>query len=86
MFLRKFIEAVLLYTGATKVDVISHSMGVSFTRRVLKGGIIYSLGESFDLGQPLTEKVDTFVGIAGPNWGISNCALYVYSAFKVCNN
>jgi len=46
-------------------------MGVSTTRRVLKGGIISSLGRPFDLGPPLTDKVDTFIGIAGANWGIS---------------
>ena len=75
IYLRKFIEAVIEYTGAEKVDVIVHSMGTTLTRRVLKGGVVKSLGDAFDLGKPLTDKVDTFVGIAGPNWGISTCSL-----------
>ena len=38
MYIRKFIEAVLEYTGADEIDVISHSMGVPLSRRALKGG------------------------------------------------
>ena len=35
---RKFIEAVLEYTKAEKVNVIAHSMGVTLSRGALKGG------------------------------------------------
>jgi len=38
--LRAFTEAVLNYTGAEKINVISHSMGVTLSRRVIKGGIV----------------------------------------------
>jgi triacylglycerol lipase len=61
-------------------------MGVTFTRRVLKGGKVNATNMPIDLGPPLTDRVDTFVGIAGGNWGISNCAINFYDFFKVCNN
>ena len=86
IFLRKFIEAVLEYTQADKVDVIAHSMGVTFSRRVLKGGKVTAVSNTVDLGPPLTDRVDTYVGIAGPNWGLSNCAISFYDFFKCCNN
>ncbi len=35
IFIRKFIDAVLEYTNATQIDVISHSMGVTYARRAL---------------------------------------------------
>ena len=40
MYIRRFIDAVLLYTGAEKIDVISHSLGVPLTRKALKGGTL----------------------------------------------
>lgn len=72
-YLRAFTEAVLEYTGAEQIDIISHSMGVTLGRKVLKGGRVAGQTEEFDLGKPLTDKVDTFVGIAGGNWGLANC-------------
>lgn len=32
------MEAVLAYTGAPRVNIIGHSMGVSLGRKVIKGG------------------------------------------------
>jgi triacylglycerol esterase/lipase EstA (alpha/beta hydrolase family) len=36
--LRAFLEAVLAYTGATQVNIIGHSMGVTLGRKIIKGG------------------------------------------------
>lgn len=72
--IRKFIEAVKAYTGATKVDIVGHSMGVTLARKAIKGGSASDLlaGGSYNLGSPLT-YVDTFVGIAGANRGLTSC-------------
>ena len=75
MYIRKFIEAVLLYTGADEIDVIAHSMGVTLTRRVLKGGFSYATENPYFIGKPLTNRVHTFIGIAGPNWGNAYCQI-----------
>ncbi len=67
--IRAFMEAVLAYTGAERLDVIGHSMGVTLARRAIMGGKL----DGHDLGPPLTERVDTFVGIAGANRGLTAC-------------
>jgi triacylglycerol lipase len=36
--IRAFIQAVLAYTGAPKINIISHSMGVAIARKAIKGG------------------------------------------------
>ena len=62
-------------------------MGVTLSRRIIKGGFVFSLGEPFFLGPPLTHVIDTYVGIAGPNWGLAQCSMDInYLHFKVCNN
>ncbi|MCP3099199.1 lipase family protein [Myxococcus sp. K15C18031901] len=72
---RKFIEAVKAYTGATKVNVIAHSMGVTLARKAILGGSANDSlnGGSYDVGAALTSSVDTFVGIAGANLGLTSC-------------
>jgi hypothetical protein len=67
--IRAFIEAVLAYTGADRLDVIGHSMGVTLARRAILGGKL----DGHNLGRPLTEWIDTFVGIAGANRGLTAC-------------
>jgi hypothetical protein len=73
--IRAFILAVKAYTGAAKVDVIAHSMGVTLARKAILGGTASDLmdGGDYDLGPPLTGVIDTFVGIASANRGLVNC-------------
>jgi triacylglycerol lipase len=73
--LRAFVLAVKAYTGATKVDIVTHSMGVTLARKVIKGGAASDslAGGSYNLGASLTTSVDTFVGIAGANRGLTSC-------------
>jgi len=74
-YLRAFTEAVLKYTGAKKVDIIAHSMGVTLARKVIKGGTGVDKGKRYDLGPSLAPNVDTFLGIAGANLGLVACYL-----------
>jgi triacylglycerol lipase len=46
-------------------------MGVTLARGAIKGGKLnYPV---IDMGPSLTDKVDTFIGIAGANYGLVNC-------------
>lgn len=82
-YLRAFMEAVLDYTGAEKVNVISHSMGVTLSRRLIKGGRVEAAETPFDLGPSLANRVETFIGIAGANYGLTNC--YFVPQYPTCN-
>jgi hypothetical protein len=73
--LRAFVLAVKAYTGATKVDIVTHSMGETLGRKIIKGGPGNDslAGGAYNLGSALTSSVDTFVGIAGANRGLVAC-------------
>jgi triacylglycerol lipase len=75
MKVRKMIEAVKAYTGAAKVDVVAHSMGVTLARKAILGGYATDSleGGQYYIGPSLTASVDTFVGIAGANRGLTSC-------------
>ena len=79
--IRSFLEVVLDYTGAEKVDVIGHSMGVTLARKAIQGGML----DGRDLGAPLTGRIDTFVGIAGANLGLVSCFL-AESKYPTCSD
>jgi hypothetical protein len=73
----RFIVAVKNYTGRTKVDIISHSLGVTLVRRAVKGGTYTDYtGASVNLGASINALVDTFVGIAGANRGLNSCGVW----------
>lgn len=73
--IRAFIQAVKAYTGAAKVDIVTHSMGVTLARKAILGGSANDSanGGSYNLGSPISSSVDAFVGIAGANWGLVSC-------------
>ncbi len=73
--IRAFIQAVKAYTGASKVDIVTHSMGVTLARKAILGGTANDAanGGSYNLGSPMTSSIDTFVGISGANWGLVSC-------------
>jgi pimeloyl-ACP methyl ester carboxylesterase len=59
--LRRFVHAVLDYTGARQVDIVGHSLGVTLARAWLRTDHAFHL-------------VRRFVAIDGPNHGIINCS------------
>jgi pimeloyl-ACP methyl ester carboxylesterase len=59
--LRRFVHAVLAFTGATEVDIVAHSLGVTLAREWMRQ----------DEAQRLVRR---FVAIDGPNQGIINCS------------
>lgn len=75
--LRAFIQAVKAYTGASRVDIVAHSMGVTLARKAIKGGAGHDSlgGGAYNLGASLTSSVDSFVGISGGNRGLVACYL-----------
>ncbi|CAI2354190.1 unnamed protein product [Caenorhabditis sp. 36 PRJEB53466] len=83
--LRKFLEAVLAYTGAPKISVVGHSMGVTLARKIIKGGSVSASDGKCDLGLPLNKKVEVMIGIAGANYGLCNCEGGSAVLEKTCN-
>lgn len=74
MMMRAFVEAVLAYTKAPYVNLISHSMGVTIARKVAQGGIAedHKVGK-YEVGPSLKHRIKNFVGIAGGNLGLTAC-------------
>ena len=85
MRLRKFVEAVLAYTGSKQVNVISHGMGVTLARKVVKGGACNDHQAGYyDVGPSISKLVNAFIGIAGYNLGLASCVPEF--VFPVCSN
>src|SRR6185312_8359434 len=59
--LRQFVAAVLNFTGAKRVDIVGHSLGVTVAREWMLQDNAY-------------RKVRALVAIDGPNHGIINCS------------
>jgi pimeloyl-ACP methyl ester carboxylesterase len=58
--LRRFVHAVLDYTGAKRIDIVAHSLGVTLAREWMRQDDFW--------------RVRRFVAIDGPNHGIVNCS------------
>lgn len=56
------------------MNIISHSLGVTISRKVIKGGNAtdHSVG-AYNVGDSLQGKVKNFIGIAGVNYGVMQC-------------
>ena len=59
--LAAFVQAVLAYTGAAKVDIVAHSLGVTIARGTLAAHPDWS------------QVIEDFVAIAGANHGTTVC-------------
>ena len=59
--LRRFVRAVMEFTGAKRVDIVGHSLGVTIAREWMRQDEVRHL-------------VRRFVAIDGPNHGIINCS------------
>ena len=59
--LRRFVQAVLDYTGADQIDIVAHSLGVTLAREWMRQDRAYHV-------------VRRFVAVDGPNHGIVNCS------------
>uniref|UniRef100_A0AC34QGC9 Lipase n=1 Tax=Panagrolaimus sp. JU765 TaxID=591449 RepID=A0AC34QGC9_9BILA len=70
---KMFLEAVLQYTNAEKINVISHSMGVAVARKAIRGGNIEADDGNCELGPSLRGQVEAFIGISGANYGMCQC-------------
>jgi triacylglycerol lipase len=56
-----FVNAVAMYTGASRLDVIAHSLGVVLARKMMAEH------------PELSRLIEGFVAIAGPNHGTTVC-------------
>jgi pimeloyl-ACP methyl ester carboxylesterase len=59
--LRRFVAAVLAYTGAKQVDIVAHSLGVTLAREWMRQDDAH-------------RTVRRLVAVDGPNHGIINCS------------
>uniref|UniRef100_A0A915CN46 Triacylglycerol lipase n=1 Tax=Ditylenchus dipsaci TaxID=166011 RepID=A0A915CN46_9BILA len=74
--IRMMITAVAQYTNS-KVNVIGYSMGSPIARKAIMGGICADTNEN--IGPPLSGLVNTFIGVAGANFGSFLCVIPVGS-------
>jgi pimeloyl-ACP methyl ester carboxylesterase len=68
--LRQFVQAVLTFTGAKRVDIVAHSLGVVVAREWMLQDNAY-------------DKVRGLVAIDGPNHGIIDCSPSPTNVFQL---
>jgi hypothetical protein len=68
--LRAFVRSVLAYTGASHVDIVGHSLGVTLAREWMRQDNAYHL-------------VRHLVAIDGPNHGIVDCSPSPFNYFAL---
>ena len=75
MKVRKFIEAVKAYTGAAKVDIVTHSMGVTLARKAILGGYANDSleGGEYYIGPSLTARWTRSWASPAPTWASTSC-------------
>ncbi|MDD5577669.1 MAG: hypothetical protein PHY16_00145 [Methylobacter sp.] len=80
--IKGFIDAVKTYTGQTKVDVVTHSLGVSMTIASL------TYYDAQNGGHEAWDSVRKFVNIAGGIRGLSSCLYtgYANPLVKTCGS
>jgi pimeloyl-ACP methyl ester carboxylesterase len=71
--LQRFVEAVEDFTGAKRVDIVGHSLGVTLARTWMK---------AFNRGR----DVRRLVAIDGPNHGITDCSPSLANYFNLPEN
>ncbi|EGT40073.1 hypothetical protein CAEBREN_29500 [Caenorhabditis brenneri] len=79
--IRRFIQAVLKYTGAQQIDIIGYSMGSPLARKAILGGKCVD-DPNVALGPSLQSRVHTYISVAGANQGSHLCML---PFFDICN-
>ncbi|CEF70122.1 Lipase EstA/Esterase EstB family-containing protein [Strongyloides ratti] len=77
--IRRFIEAVKIYTQKPKVNVIAHSMGVTLSRGAIIGV------DACPYKSTISGIVDTFIGISGANYGLCSCSDLNSYYFPTCS-
>ncbi len=68
--LRRFVAAVLAYTGAKQVDIVGHSMGATLAREWMRQDDAH-------------RQVRRLVSIDGPHHGIINCSASPLNYFQL---
>uniref|UniRef100_A0A0K0FW21 Lipase n=1 Tax=Strongyloides venezuelensis TaxID=75913 RepID=A0A0K0FW21_STRVS len=77
--IRRFIEAVRIYTQKSKVNIIAHSMGVTLGRGAIVGV------DDCSYKSTISPMINTFIGISGANYGLCSCSGVYSYYFPTCN-